>query len=223
MSTLVTILILFTPPAFIGVVYTMYVYNYGIHENLKNQPFQLHTLLLTITAVYPLIVMLGVAWCSDNINVFTKDFVLVTGVYYLCEAAACVMAYGIFTALIADSLMRARIKHIEQQCRYNIDLCKQNVGDYVVTITRDVYEYREDTLFEMQLHTVVEEYDGTGVYNVLKRLEHCHSSTSFTQKNVTNFINNHFNSAVAYDIVINDGVAIAVDKTKITPSINIVK
>lgn len=210
------ILMWFTPAFVFGGFLSVLAYKYGFKTITTDKPIVPEYVVYIGWVGIPLLTWLLFCWAvglPDDIPLKAK-LVFMLG-YVLLEMGCMLVAYGVFSILVVEGMLSARIKHQQDQYTYNVNLSNYNVGDYIATILID--QERGKRIFELRLHVVREQYDSSGVYSVLECLEYMYSYSSYTQKEIDDFVAKHFNSAVSYDIMLNQGVAMSVVAESVTP------
>lgn len=215
METPTLILMWFTPPLVFGCFLSVLAYKYGFKTICTNKPIVPEHVVYMVWVGIPLVTWILFCWVADVHDMPLKAKLVFMLGYVLFEMGCMLVAYGVFSIIIVEGILSARIKHQQDQYTYNVNLCNYKVGDYIATILID--KERGKRVFDLRLHVVREQYDCSGVYTVLECLEFMQSYSSYTQKEIDEFVAKHFNSAVSYDIMLNQGVAMSVVAEPATP------
>lgn len=200
-------------PAFgYGSLLVFYNYKYGWISNMENEFINQDW----VTCIFPPVFAILVA-CAWGLCVYAEPDAWESRQFYaalfflsLYQCGAMLVARGIFHVLFLDSALAARQLRFTQEHSYNIDLSKYSIGDHVVTLQTDFNNYSKCYEYTLRLHVVGEKADMSGCYKVLKCIAYKSSFNTFTQDYIDKFVTNHFNSAVAFDIIINKGAAMTV-------------
>lgn len=199
-------------PAFgYGSLLVIYSYKYGWVSKIDHECTKQDVVTCIVPPVFAMLIAIGWGLMYDEPTAWdSKDFYAALFFLTLYQCGAMLVARGIFHVLFLDSALAARLLRFEQETTYNIDLSKYSIGDHVVTLQTDFNNYRECYEYTLRLHVVGEKTDMTGCYKVLKCIAYKSSFNTFTQENINKFVTNHFNSAVAFDIILNKGAAMTV-------------
>lgn len=208
-------------PAFgFGLFLVCLAYKYGYRDFTLNHPIVPAWVVVSVMIAIPVVVYICVFFATVEVFEWEKFLVLLL-LYTVCEMGVSILAYPILHIFITNDngLLHARFKRMKHQYDYNMNLDNYKVGDYIVTISTDT-NHRDERVFSLRLHVVREEMDCSGVYSVLECLEYERSQRSYTQQHINQFVENHFNSAVSYDVVVKQGAAMSVVATPPIPPVH---
>lgn len=126
--------------------------------------------------------------------------------YIIVEVFMSWIIYAITYSMGANEWYAAKVLHQDQCLRYNIDLSKYSVGQFIVSIK--VQQYMSGTDYTMTLHQIYEKQDMYGKFNVMKNLDTFNSSHSFSDKEIAKFVSNYISATQTYAIEGENGQAV---------------